>query len=103
MVGHLKLQRSILPDHRDRFSFLDELSPEQMAVYRPDQLATLLRQREKVPSQSLLRCIFPNQPYKVHAMVQRDRMAQNGSSLQAHEGLLDLAEPMPSPHEYRKL
>ncbi len=36
-------------------------------------------------------------------MIQRDRMAQNGTSLFAHNGLFDLAEPLPNPYEYRKL
>lgn len=30
-------------------------------------------------------------------------MSQNGASLLAHEGIRDLAEPLPSPYEYRKL
>lgn len=33
---------------RDKLSFLQELTPEQMASYRPDQIATILRQREEV-------------------------------------------------------
>ncbi|KAM3557663.1 hypothetical protein MY1884_004412 [Beauveria asiatica] len=39
----------------------------------------------------------------VQAMIQRDRMTQNGTSLFAHDGLLDLTEPLPNPYEYRKL
>ncbi|KAJ4014428.1 hypothetical protein NW752_007188 [Fusarium irregulare] len=33
---------------RDKLSFLSELTPEQMACYRPDQIATILRQREQL-------------------------------------------------------
>ncbi|KAF4497824.1 hypothetical protein FAGAP_5991 [Fusarium agapanthi] len=33
---------------RDKLSFLQELTPEQMASYRPDQIATILRQREEL-------------------------------------------------------
>lgn len=33
---------------RDKLSFLSELTPEKMACYRPDQIATILRQREQV-------------------------------------------------------
>ncbi|KAF4454717.1 hypothetical protein F53441_2795 [Fusarium austroafricanum] len=33
---------------RDKLSFLEELTPKQMASYRPDQIATILRQREKL-------------------------------------------------------
>lgn len=33
---------------KDKLSFLAELTPEQMACYRPDQIATILRQREQV-------------------------------------------------------
>lgn len=33
---------------RDKLSFLDGLTPKQMASYRPDQIATILRQREEV-------------------------------------------------------
>jgi hypothetical protein len=33
---------------RDKLSFLKELTPKQMASYRPDQIATILRQREEV-------------------------------------------------------
>ncbi|KAM0740736.1 hypothetical protein ACQRIT_005920 [Beauveria bassiana] len=39
----------------------------------------------------------------VQAMIQQDRMTQNGTSLFAHDGLLDLTEPLPNPYEYRKL
>ncbi|KAM3522731.1 hypothetical protein NHJ13051_005522 [Beauveria bassiana] len=86
MVDVINAQRSSIPDCQDKFAFLDQISYEQMASYRPDQLATLLRQKEKV-----------------QAMIQRDRMTQNGTSLFAHDGLLDLTEPLPNPYEYRKL
>ncbi|KAJ2968096.1 hypothetical protein NQ176_g9344 [Zarea fungicola] len=86
MIAHMNKQRSVLPTAKDKFSLLDQISPEQMANYRPEQIATLLRQKEKV-----------------RAMIQRERMNQNGASLLAHEGILDLAEPLPSPYEYRKL
>ncbi|KAH6952718.1 hypothetical protein DER45DRAFT_356865 [Fusarium avenaceum] len=33
---------------RDKLSFLDGLTPKQMASYRPDQIATILRQREEL-------------------------------------------------------
>ncbi|EXK90262.1 hypothetical protein FOQG_07092 [Fusarium oxysporum f. sp. raphani 54005] len=33
---------------RDKLSFLQELTPEQMASYQPDQIATILRQREEL-------------------------------------------------------
>ncbi|RGP80222.1 hypothetical protein FLONG3_1756 [Fusarium longipes] len=33
---------------QDKLSFLDELTPEQMVCYRPDQIATILRQREQL-------------------------------------------------------
>ncbi|KAF4963331.1 hypothetical protein FSARC_8662 [Fusarium sarcochroum] len=33
---------------RDKLSFLDELTYEKMASYRPDQIATILRQREEL-------------------------------------------------------
>ncbi|KAG8673274.1 hypothetical protein FPOAC1_006585 [Fusarium poae] len=33
---------------KDKLSFLDELTPEQMACYRPDQIATILRQRAQL-------------------------------------------------------
>ncbi|KAF5589075.1 hypothetical protein FPANT_6417 [Fusarium pseudoanthophilum] len=33
---------------RDKLSFLRELTPEQMASYRPDQIATILKQREEL-------------------------------------------------------
>lgn len=34
----------------DRFSFLSEITPRQMSQYRPDQIATILKQRENVRS-----------------------------------------------------
>ncbi|KAJ3531842.1 hypothetical protein NM208_g8698 [Fusarium decemcellulare] len=33
---------------QDKLSFLEEVTPEQMAKYRPDQIATILRQREEL-------------------------------------------------------
>ncbi|KAM0348653.1 hypothetical protein ACHAPU_004088 [Fusarium lateritium] len=33
---------------QDKLSFLDGLTPKQMASYRPDQIATILRQREQL-------------------------------------------------------
>ncbi|KAG9496809.1 hypothetical protein J7337_011597 [Fusarium musae] len=33
---------------RDKLSFLRELTPDQMASYRPDQIATILKQREEL-------------------------------------------------------
>ncbi|KAF9767291.1 hypothetical protein IL306_000156 [Fusarium sp. DS 682] len=33
---------------RDKLSFLQELTPKQMASYRPDQIAIILRQREEL-------------------------------------------------------
>lgn len=33
---------------QDRLTLLDELTPGQVACYRPDQIATVLRQREQV-------------------------------------------------------
>ncbi|RGP63112.1 hypothetical protein FSPOR_8802 [Fusarium sporotrichioides] len=33
---------------KDKLSFLNEFTPEQMACYRPDQIATILRQREQL-------------------------------------------------------
>ncbi|KAF4988398.1 hypothetical protein FGRMN_9781 [Fusarium graminum] len=33
---------------QDKLSFLDGLTPRQMASYRPDQIATILRQREQL-------------------------------------------------------
>ncbi|OAA57218.1 hypothetical protein ISF_07139 [Cordyceps fumosorosea ARSEF 2679] len=86
LVAEINARRTSIPDCHDKFSFLDQISHEQMARYRPDQIATLLRQREKV-----------------QAMIQRDRMTQNGTSLFAHDGLFDLTEPLPNPYEYRKL
>lgn len=32
----------------DKFSLLDEMSSQDMGNYRPDQIATILRQREYV-------------------------------------------------------
>ncbi|KAJ6779420.1 hypothetical protein PWT90_03876 [Aphanocladium album] len=86
MVDQMNSRRVSTPNCRDKFSFLDQISFEQMASYRPDQIATLLRQKEKV-----------------QVMIQRDRMSQNGTSLFAHDDLFDLAEPLPNPYEYRKL
>lgn len=48
MIAHMNKQRTVLPTSKDKFSLLDQISPEQMANYRPDQIATLLRQKEKV-------------------------------------------------------
>lgn len=48
MVDHLNHQRSVSTSQNDKFSFLDDLSFERMVSYRPDQIATLLRQKEKV-------------------------------------------------------
>jgi len=37
------------PDaRRKQYSFLNEITPEQMASYTPDQLADILEQRENV-------------------------------------------------------
>ncbi|PMB64870.1 hypothetical protein BM221_009057 [Beauveria bassiana] len=93
LVDVINAQRSSIPDCQDKFAFLDQISYEQMASYRPDQLATLLRQKEKA-----LPAIEAHK-----SMIQRDRMTQNGTSLFAHDGLLDLTEPLPNPYEYRKL
>ncbi|XWW98070.1 hypothetical protein V2A60_006066 [Cordyceps javanica] len=82
MVAEMNARRSSVPDRQDKFSFLDQLSCDQMASYRPDQIATVLRQKEKV-----------------QAMIQRDRMTQNGTSLFAHDGLFDLTEPLPNPYD----
>lgn len=48
MVADMNARRSSVPDCQDKFSFLDQISSEKMASYRPDQIATLLRQKEKV-------------------------------------------------------
>lgn len=32
----------------DKLSFFSEITPEQMASYRPDQIATILKQRDEV-------------------------------------------------------
>ncbi|KAJ3477703.1 hypothetical protein NLG97_g8770 [Lecanicillium saksenae] len=82
LVDHMNSRRTSIPSCRDKFSFLDQISFEQMASYRPDQIATLLRQKEKV-----------------QVMIQRDRMSQNGTSLFAHDGLFDLTEPLPNPYD----
>lgn len=48
MFGQVNTPRSNVPESQDKFSFLDQISFEKMASYRPDQIATLLRQKEKV-------------------------------------------------------
>ncbi|OAQ98743.1 hypothetical protein LLEC1_07797 [Akanthomyces lecanii] len=47
MVGQINARRSSVPECQDKFSFLDQISFEEMANYRPDQIATILRQKEK--------------------------------------------------------
>jgi hypothetical protein len=44
----MNIRKGSVEARRDKLSFLDELTPEQMACYRPDQIVTILRQREQV-------------------------------------------------------
>ncbi|KAF7543626.1 hypothetical protein G7046_g9963 [Stylonectria norvegica] len=46
MTEELRIRKGSPAAREDKFSFLTEITPEQMANYRPDQLATILRQRE---------------------------------------------------------
>ncbi|KAI6784742.1 uncharacterized protein J7T54_007835 [Emericellopsis cladophorae] len=45
---------------RDRLSFLEELDPKQLSQYRPDQIVTILRQREEV-HHAIARDVFRDQ------------------------------------------
>lgn len=44
----LGVRKGSVEARQDKLSFLDELTSEKMALYRPDQIATILRQREEV-------------------------------------------------------
>ncbi|RDA86254.1 hypothetical protein CP532_5111 [Ophiocordyceps camponoti-leonardi (nom. inval.)] len=48
MSEQLKIRKGSPAAREDKFSLLDEMTPQQLAGYRPDQVATLLRQRENV-------------------------------------------------------
>jgi hypothetical protein len=57
-----------------------------MRQYRPDQIATILRQRDHVQS-----------------LVQRERARQNGTAILGQDSILELSPPSPNSYRYRKL
>lgn len=48
LCGQLSVRERSPAAREDKFSFLKEITPEQMASYSPEQIATILRQRENV-------------------------------------------------------
>ncbi|KAM5353899.1 hypothetical protein ACJ41O_000549 [Fusarium nematophilum] len=48
LVKNMRVRKGSPEARHDKLSFLEEVTPEQMATYRPDQIATILKQREEV-------------------------------------------------------
>lgn len=48
MAAHLKVRKGSPAAREDEVGFFGEFTPEKMAHYRPEQIATILRQRENV-------------------------------------------------------
>lgn len=44
----MDLSHTTEPAEYDKFRFLDDLTADEMCHYRPDQIATILRQRDQV-------------------------------------------------------
>lgn len=57
MVKHFDWRKRGPKERQNELSFFDEVTPEQLASYRPDQLRTILLQREKVISFDSRVCI----------------------------------------------
>ncbi|PHH85036.1 hypothetical protein CDD83_1001 [Cordyceps sp. RAO-2017] len=69
----------------DRLSFLDEITPKQMAGYRPDQIATILRQRENV-----------------QAAIELQQLRSDSSEIVTRRPCSTAFKSAPDPLEYRK-
>ncbi|PHH77016.1 hypothetical protein CDD80_1003 [Ophiocordyceps camponoti-rufipedis] len=69
----------------DRLSLLKEMTPEQMATYHPDQIATLLRQRENVKE-----------------IIQLQRLRSDSTEIMSRRTYSTAFEGAPGLFEYRK-
>jgi hypothetical protein len=64
MSSRMTLRPRSAAARADRFSFFGEVTQEQMSEYRPDQVQTILRQREGVSS--ILQITYLNHYYLVN-------------------------------------
>ncbi|KAH6976091.1 hypothetical protein BKA56DRAFT_674595 [Ilyonectria sp. MPI-CAGE-AT-0026] len=64
LTEELGIRKGSPAAREDKLSFLDEINPEQLAAYRPEQVATILRQRENL-----------------HGEIQRERLRKNSAVL----------------------
>lgn len=84
------------PDARSRkLSLLNEMSAEQMHTYTPQQIATVLTQRENVspPSTAVLLRICPNHTTKVHKTIAKERNQATHSVRSARRNFPDDNRP----------
>lgn len=75
----------------DRLSFFQEINQQQLASYRPDQVAHILRQRENVSStarDSSLSFLATDWGGQVQLIIQRDKVRKNSAAI-----LSRLAQP----------
>ncbi|RCI07596.1 hypothetical protein L249_1646 [Ophiocordyceps polyrhachis-furcata BCC 54312] len=86
MLEQLKIRKGSPAAREDKLSLLDEMTPNQMAAYRPDQIAIMLRQRENVQTA----CQF-----------QRLR-TDNSAEITSHRNYSTAFEGAPGPFEYKK-
>ncbi|PFH63283.1 hypothetical protein XA68_14935 [Ophiocordyceps unilateralis] len=83
MSEQLRIRKGSPAARENRLSLFDEMRPEQMASYRPDQIATLLRQRE-------------------NAVIQLQRLRNDSPEIVSHRTYSTAFEGAPGPFEYRK-
>ncbi|KAF7549112.1 hypothetical protein G7Z17_g6594 [Cylindrodendrum hubeiense] len=82
LTEELGIRKGSPAAREDKLSFLDEMNPEQLAMYRPDQVATILRQRENVSkglSSEQQRAVLNDG--QLHNEIQRERLRKNSAVL----------------------
>ncbi|KAF4591459.1 hypothetical protein GQ602_001758 [Ophiocordyceps camponoti-floridani] len=82
---HLTIRKGSPAARHDRLSLLKEMTPEQMTTYHPDQIATLLRQRENVKD-----------------IIQLQRLRSDSTEISSRRTYSTAFEGVPGPFEYRK-
>jgi len=54
LVSRVGLRKRSRAARESSLSFFDEITPQQMTAYRPDQIATILKQRDNVSQGHLI-------------------------------------------------
>ncbi|CAH0018188.1 unnamed protein product [Clonostachys rhizophaga] len=73
----LRIRRGSAEARADPLSLFDELTPQQMSQYRPDQIQTILRQRESVMFVLLRSSRIDLRAEKVRNAITRDNLRRN--------------------------